>query len=118
MKNPRGELADWLNLILGNERGIEMAVKKNKMIAKVDEENRKLSADKQMQEEYWYAQKNLYRENTNLDVARKEGISEGISIGNREAIEKMARKLLKMGLPIEQIIEATGLKKEEIKELK
>ena len=89
-------------------------MKKNKMIAKVDEENRKLSADKQMQEEYWYAQKNLYRENTNIDVARKEGIS----IGKREAIEKMARKLLRIGIPIEQIMEITGLKKEEIEELK
>ena len=126
MKNPKGELADWLNLILGNERGIEMAVKKNKMIAKVDEENRRLSADKQMQEEYWYAQKNLYRENTKLDVAKKEGINigkkEGISIGKnegkKEAIEDMVKKLLKMGFPIEQIMEATGLTKEEIESLK
>lgn len=38
--------------------------------------------------------------------------------GKKDGIRETARKLLKMGLTIEQIIEATNLSKKEIEELK
>ena len=86
-----------------------MAVKKNELLKKVNEENKRISADKKMQEEYWYAEKALYARNTELSVARKEG--------EKEKTIEIAKKLLDMNLTIEQIMEATGLTKEEIEDL-
>ena len=130
IKEPKGELADWLNLILGDEGGIDMAIRRNKTIAKINQENIKLSADRNMQEEYWFIQKNKIIENTKLSVARNAGLQEGEKIG-REAGEKIgrevgrrqekedtARNLIKIGLTLEQIINVTGLTKEEIEHLK
>ncbi len=53
--------------------------------------------------------------------ARREGLAEGEEIGlakgeKQKAIE-IARKLLKMKIPVEQIIQATGLEESEIKKL-
>ena len=73
LTKPKGELAEWLNLIIGDERGIFMASKKNKTIKKVNEENKRLSLDKQMQEQYWYEQKMLYAHNTMISVATDKG---------------------------------------------
>ena len=54
IKEPKGELADWLKLIIGDEEGIYMASKKNEAIKKANVDNRILSLDKGMQDEYWY----------------------------------------------------------------
>lgn len=116
-KNPKGELADWLNLILGNEGEIEMASKKNERIAKVNEENKKLSSDKEMQELYWLEKKALYDENTRIGVARQEGREEGRKEGEKKKQIEIAKKLLKMNLDISKIQEVTGLSLEEIKKL-
>ena len=47
----------------------------------------------------------------------KEGKKEGIKQGKEENKKEIARKLIKMKLSIEQIMEATGLAKEQIKRL-
>ncbi len=73
MKEPKGELADWLNLILGNEEEITVASERNEKIAKVNEENKKLSSSQEMQELYWLKQKYIYDENTRISVATKKG---------------------------------------------
>ena len=86
IKNPKGELADWLNLIIGNEEEIEMCAKRNKIIKRVNEENKKLSANKDMQEQYWYEEKALYARNTEISVAKEEGIQQG------EKLRKKRRK--------------------------
>ena len=54
IKEPKGELADWLKLIIGDEEGIYMASKKNEAIKKANEDNRILSLNTDMQDEYWY----------------------------------------------------------------
>ena len=51
LKEPKGELADWLKLLIGDEEGIFMASKKNEFIKKADEDNRILSLNKEMQED-------------------------------------------------------------------
>lgn len=52
------------------------------------------------------------------DKGIKEGIKEGKKEGKKEGIEEVARSLKSMNLPIDQIIQATGLTAEEIKQLK
>ena len=73
IKNPKGELADWLNLIIGNEGEIEMASQKNERIAKVNAENIRLSADKELQDMYWLEEMAIYDENTRISVATQKG---------------------------------------------
>ncbi len=57
-----------------------------------------------------------------IDIGKAEGIAkgidigkaEGIDIGKTEAVLEMAKKMLKRGLSLEDIIEDTGLSSEEI----
>jgi predicted transposase/invertase (TIGR01784 family) len=65
---------------------------------------------------------NAYRDFKNsIDTARDEGIAEGIAEGIEkgiaEGIEKVAKKLLDLGIPIDKIIASTGLTEEEIEKL-
>jgi len=53
-----------------------------------------------------------------VELALEEGIEKGLAQGMEKGRKEIARKLLKLNLPVEQISEATGLKREEIEELK
>jgi predicted transposase/invertase (TIGR01784 family) len=48
---------------------------------------------------------------------KAEGIAEGLAKGIRENQLSTARKMLKLGMTIEEISEITGLNKEEISKL-
>ena len=48
-----------------------------------------------------------------LDTARKEGITEGMA----KEKTKIAKKLLEIGMPLESIIQVTGLTENEINNL-
>lgn len=50
--------------------------------------------------------------------AKERGIAEGLAEGLVEGIKKTAKNLLRMDFKIEDIMEATGLSKEEIEALK
>ena len=60
-----------------------------------------------------------------LDTARKEGITEGMAKGMAKGIAKgiakektkIAKKLLEIGMPLESIIQVTGLTENEINNL-
>ena len=52
-----------------------------------------------------------------MDNGREEGIKEGRKEGAREKALETARNLLKMGLTIDQVAQATSLSIEEIKRL-
>ena len=56
-----------------------------------------------------------------LDTARKEGITKGMAEGIAEGIAKekakIAKKLLEIGMPLESIIQVTGLTENEINNL-
>ncbi|MEA5137981.1 Rpn family recombination-promoting nuclease/putative transposase [Arcicella rigui] len=60
-----------------------------------------------------------YRDLKNsLDTAREEGEAEGIIKGKLEEKIEIARKMLVMEMPIDTIIQLTGLSEEQIKSLK
>ena len=50
--------------------------------------------------------------------AFEDGMTEGISKGKTEEKLKTANKMLKKGLPLEDILEITGLSEKEINDLK
>ena len=55
--------------------------------------------------------------NTELKQAKNEGISQGILQGEKEKSKEIARKLIALNMPIEQIMEITNLSKKEIEKL-
>ena len=71
-----------------------------------------------------------YIQNTEKNIARREGLAEGLAEGRAEGheaglaegqkVEKesIAKKLLEANYPIDGILEVTGLSKEEIEKLK
>ena len=63
-----------------------------------------------------------YIQNTEKNIARREGLKEGLEKGLAEGqkVEKesIAKKLLEANYPIDGILEVTGLSKEEIEKLK
>ena len=117
MENPQGELADWLNLIIGNEGEIEMAVKRNEKIAKANKDNKALSATKEMQDIYWLEKMAEYDYNTNINVATKEGFENGKIEGEKSKQLEIAKKMKEKGTDLKFIQEVTGLTSEEINKL-
>ena len=76
----------------------------------------------QEQREY-EASKKAYRDIKNsVDTAKREGIAEGMKKGMEQGMKQrsleIARNLLSLGLPVDQITQATGLTEEEIQQLK
>ena len=87
-----------------------MASQKSEIIAKINEENKKLSATREMQAMYLSEQMAIYDENTRISVATQKG-------EKKKQIE-IAKKLLEMGMKLENIEKATDLTREEIIKLK
>ena len=86
-----------------------MAVKRNEKIAKANEDNKDLSATKEMQDIYWLEKMAEYDYNTNINVATKEG--------EKKKQLEIAKKMLNKKMKLEEIEELTGLSKEEIKNI-
>ena len=71
------------------------------------------------------AERHAYDEHVNaimiqndvLGNARLEGMEEGRAEGKTEAKNSIALKMMKGGMPIEQIMQFTGLSEKEIKSL-
>ena len=117
MKNPQGDLADWLNLIIGNEGEIEMTVKRNERIAKANKDNKALSATKEMQDIYWLEKMAEYDYNTNINVATKEGFENGKIEGEKSKQLEIAKKMKEEKFDRETIKRITNLTAEEIEKL-
>jgi len=59
-----------------------------------------------------------YAKEEGLAEGRKEGREEGLAEGKTEERLEIAKKMLEMGLSVEQITEATGLSEEDVLKLK
>ena len=57
------------------------------------------------------------RRNGELAAAREEGIEEGMEKGREEGVLSVAVQMKKMGIPIETIVQATGLDADLIRNL-
>jgi predicted transposase/invertase (TIGR01784 family) len=51
------------------------------------------------------------------EKGKEEGIEIGVEKGSNQKARAIARELLKIGMPIEQIVQTTGLSEEEIAEI-
>ena len=79
---------------------------------------KELSSDDEMVT--MFDQENMHEmiRNTELEEAQERGIERGIKRGFKEKAVEIAKNLIKIGLSEDQIVESTGLSKEEIEKLK
>ena len=108
------KLNQWLAFIDDNDRGkIKMAEKKNKTLEKARKEMTYLTGDEEIRRLAELREKWEMDWNSSMDYSKKEGKKEGV----KEGIKTTAKKMKEKNIPIETIIEITGLTKEEIEEL-
>ena len=96
---------------MGNEE-IKQAKKVLETISQ-DERERRLT---ELREKYRMDQHAIML--AGYDKGLQEGIEQGKEEGSINAKNEIAKKLLKLGIPIEQIMEITGLTKEKIEKFK
>ena len=92
-----------------DSRRVKEKMEENKELKEAKEKLEKITEDARMQQLAWWREKAIYEENTMLNSSYKKGRKE-------EKLEN-ARKMKEKNIPIETIIEITGLTKEEIEEL-
>ena len=119
-QNPSIEstLNQWLWMILGEEEKIKMAVKKNKEIKKAVEIVDTMSMDPAEWELYRSREMAILNYNIAMQNSKKQGEEIGEKRGRKKEKVEIARKLLKKGNSIEEIIEITGLTRDEIEAIK
>lgn len=107
-QNPSVEnkLNQWLWLIIGEEERIKMASKKNEKIEKAVEIIDEMSMDPKEWELYRSRQMAIMNYNISMINSEKKG--------EKKAKEEIVKKLINKGTELEEIIEITGLTKEEI----
>ena len=100
-------------------------MEENKDIQAIADELEILNGDYEAQRLADIREKAIHDEVSALAFAKKQGIEQGLKQGMKQAVKqvkenmlKTAKILLKKGMSVEDIIEATGLTKEEILKLK
>ena len=114
--NVENKLNQWLWLIIGEEERIKMAIKKNEKIEKAVEIINQMSMDPKEWELYRSRQMAIMNYNISMSNSEKKGEKKAEKIGEKKAKEEIARarKMINKGTKLEEIIEITGLTKEEI----
>ena len=112
------KINQWLAFIDDYDKeGIELAEKNNKTLERARFEMNCLTGDAAVQRLAELREKWDMDWNSGMYWAKEEGKEEGIKQGKEENKKEIAQKLIKMKLPIEQIMEATGFTKEQIERL-
>ena len=109
-------LDQWLSF-LDMERGdlLEMAKKKNEMVKKAVENYEVLTGDAEVNRLAEIKLMADLEEKAALASARENGTKRGQELGLKQGKREIARKLLEMKMPIEEIIKITGLSENDIK---
>ncbi len=112
-KRITNKLEEWLTFII-NENMEAIKMSENENIKKAEEELEYLTGDEETRRLAYLREKAIRDEKAALAEAREEGIEEGIEEGKEVEKLQIAKKMLVKGISIEDIIEITGLTKEEI----
>lgn len=67
---------------------------------------------------YKHHMDNLEYQKYTLETSYDDGVQEGVKIGENQKAEEIARNLISLHVPVETIVEATGLSVEEIESMK
>ena len=111
----KDELALWLKFIENpRNREVEKNMEESDCLKQAKEELAYLSSDPDFKR-LVDARAGFLRDQNTFEAV---GIEKGRAEGEKEKARKIAKKLLVKGMGIDEIVEITGLTKEEIKELK
>ena len=95
-----------------------MMYENNKYFKQARKELEYLSGDKDFQEIVEKRALALMDQEVQTRLAKEEGNTEGISIGEKKKEIEIAKKMKAKNMPIEEIMELTELSKEEIENIK
>ena len=113
-KEKRGvkiKLEQWMQFISQtNQREVELAMKENKEIKKVNDEYEYLTGDAAERRLAFLRDKAIRDEKSIRQGGREEG--------RKEKQIEIAKELLRKGMKLEEIVEITELSKEEIEKIK
>ena len=129
MSNPDMEdkLNQWLALIDNEDMGmIKMAEEKNKTIKEAKKEVEYLTGEEEIKRLAELREKWAMDRRSEISDAREEGIEEGRKEGRKEGKEEgkkeeklaIAKNMLNKGKSEEDILDFTGISKEELEKLK
>jgi len=116
------ELWNWLKFLSAERKeDLEMIAEKNPQVKKAVVRLMELSNDERTRMLYESRQKMEWDNQAREQDARQEGmqagIQEGIKEGIKEGILSVAKNLIGINMPLDRIIEATGLTREEVEGL-
>lgn len=122
-KEPQNELAQWMIFLDDpNEKEVSRIMSENKEIKKAMKELKEMSEDEELRRLAELKEKAIKDEKSAkyrwTEEGRIEGIKEGIDKGIEKGVEQVAKKMLELNMPIQDIINATGLTEKQILELK
>lgn len=125
------DLSQWVSFIKADSKEVlEKMAKVNPNIDKAVNVLTTMSQDKKARAEYLSREMALHDEATKIEEAMEEGYEQGLEQGIQKGIQKgiekgieqaninNAKNFLKLGVDVEIIVQATGLSKEKVLELK
>ena len=125
-KDKYNRIAQWLMFLDNpNTERVEEIMKENEEVKKANSILYEMSEDEELERlaelrEKWDLDERSARQNAideGLEEGRKEGRKEGIREGEENKSREIARKLKLKNMNIQEIIEITGLAKEDIEKL-
>ena len=105
-------------MILDNKKELKEVSEGDDVMDKVNEKICKLSDDEILQGIYVKEEMDSWMKKVDLKYAKEEGLKEGLLKGKKEANMETARKLLKKGMEIKDIIDITGITEKQIEILR
>ena len=119
-KNPEmhTKIAQWLWLFVGSEDQVEKAGKLNKEIRKINKKLASMSLSDEERNNYEFRLKAIRDEADAIEYATRQGIEQGIEQGQEQEKKEIVKRMLRKNVKVEDIVEFTGLTKEEIEKIK
>lgn len=121
------DLSQWVSFIKADSKEVlESMAKVNPNIDKAVNVLTTMSQDKKARAEYLSREMALHDEATKIEEAMEEGYEQGLEKGIEKGIEqgieqaniKNAKNFLKLGVDVDIIVQATGLSKDKVLQLK
>ena len=112
------ELAKWIKFLTNPEELGELDMCENEELKRAKEEFDNIQNDEYEQRMAELRMKHIMDTKAIEEYGYDKGLEEGIKQGKMQDKLEIARKLLKKGKSIEEIMELTELKKEEIEKLR
>ena len=122
-KDANNKLAQWMLFLNDpNEKEVSKIMNENKEIEEAMNELEEMSKDEELRRVAELREKAIRDEKNGLRHARQEGIEEGmrkgIERGIEQGIEEVAKRMISLNHSIQDIIQITGLNKEQVLKIK